>query len=288
MSKFLHHEGCPDCLSNGKDRDQNNLGVWDDGHKWCFSCGYHSIPKKDNNYVRQKLTTDAKEISGISVNLPSDAGRDLALEAVIWIRKYDLTIEDVRLHNFLWSQSRRILVMPVYEKHTRKPLYWQGKHFNEEIAAKMKYQTFGAPGDHIEEVGNREGETIVLVEDKLSAIKVARVNTAMPLYGSNLNLKQAIMLAARYQQCVIWLDRDKLSASIEMKDWLSVYFEHVKIVSTERDPKEYDEQNIQNAILPESERDWKDAIKILNRGANEELIQDEEVVDRYRKWDGGS
>ena len=34
-SKFLHHNPCPQCGS------KDNLGVYDDGHMYCFGCGYY-------------------------------------------------------------------------------------------------------------------------------------------------------------------------------------------------------------------------------------------------------
>ena len=287
---FLKHDVCPQCRENGRDKSGNNLGVWEDGHKWCFSCGYHINPEKGNNYVRRKLTEEVISSAVGVVNLPSDAGHDIALEAIVWIRKYDLTLDEIRSNNFLWSQGRRLLVMPVYHPDTKVLLYWQGKHFNESIASKMKYQTFGNPSNHIEEIGNREGDTIVLVEDKVSAIKVGRVITAMPLYGSSTNLAQVIELSKRYARCILWLDRDKLKHSMDMKDWMSVYFQEVKVVSTEADPKAYDEQSIMNAVGKDEDRPeiWTDAIKLLNRRAKEEILEDDTMEDRYRKWDGRS
>lgn len=38
-SKLLHHEQCPSCSAKGEDREGNNLGVYDDGHKYCFKEG---------------------------------------------------------------------------------------------------------------------------------------------------------------------------------------------------------------------------------------------------------
>jgi twinkle protein len=40
MSVCTHHEPCPQCRGQGRDRKGDNLAVYDDGHKYCFACGY--------------------------------------------------------------------------------------------------------------------------------------------------------------------------------------------------------------------------------------------------------
>lgn len=40
-SKLLHKEQCPECASQGRDTSEDNLGVYDDGHSYCFSCEYY-------------------------------------------------------------------------------------------------------------------------------------------------------------------------------------------------------------------------------------------------------
>ena len=34
-------ERCPACASIGRDRSGDNLAIYDDGGKYCFSCGYY-------------------------------------------------------------------------------------------------------------------------------------------------------------------------------------------------------------------------------------------------------
>ena len=49
MSKVVSRERCPSCALNGRDTGEDNLAVYDDGHKFCYSCKYYS---KDNNKVK--------------------------------------------------------------------------------------------------------------------------------------------------------------------------------------------------------------------------------------------
>lgn len=38
--KVVRREQCPKCAESGRDTSCDNLGVYSDGHSWCFACGY--------------------------------------------------------------------------------------------------------------------------------------------------------------------------------------------------------------------------------------------------------
>ena len=40
-SKYVRKEPCPECGS------KDNLAIYDDGHGYCFGCGYTQQPQKD-------------------------------------------------------------------------------------------------------------------------------------------------------------------------------------------------------------------------------------------------
>lgn len=42
-SKAVGKEQCPECAKHGRDRSHDNLVIYDDGHKYCFSCS-HYVP----------------------------------------------------------------------------------------------------------------------------------------------------------------------------------------------------------------------------------------------------
>lgn len=44
-SKLIRKEQCPECAKLGRDTSQDNLGVFDDGHSYCFSCEYYRSSK---------------------------------------------------------------------------------------------------------------------------------------------------------------------------------------------------------------------------------------------------
>lgn len=46
QSKLVRHEQCPRCREDGRDTKADNLGVYDDGHEYCYACSYYKHPIK--------------------------------------------------------------------------------------------------------------------------------------------------------------------------------------------------------------------------------------------------
>ncbi len=44
-SKLVSRERCPQCAEAGRDISEDNLGIFDDGHSYCFSCEYYYNPQ---------------------------------------------------------------------------------------------------------------------------------------------------------------------------------------------------------------------------------------------------
>lgn len=59
QSKPLRKEPCPECRKNGADKSGDNLVIYDDGHGYCFACGYTYFP--DTKEDTSSLTTDTAE-----------------------------------------------------------------------------------------------------------------------------------------------------------------------------------------------------------------------------------
>src|SRR4051812_2923839 len=85
-SAFMYHRECPKCVEKGQDRGKNNLGVYDDGHTHCFSCGYHTSSdavKHLEAMVNRDVTT--KEPKSKVIALPQDANKTIDAKALNWL-----------------------------------------------------------------------------------------------------------------------------------------------------------------------------------------------------------
>lgn len=236
MSDFVKHEPCPHCGS------RDNLGVYDDGHKFCFGCGY---VEKGNGFHKfnKKEKKDDRTLS-----LPTDCISRLPINPVrLWLDRYQITDDEIYNNKFQWSEDKQMLVMPVYDVYGNLTM-WQGRRFNT-YDKKGKYFTQGNVESVYHILGYTNPKRIIVVEDLISAIKVARVATVMPLFGSNISNERLVELARRFENLVIWLDFDKAAYTTKVKQTARLLFEKVSTILTKRDPKEHSESDIKSLLV---------------------------------------
>ena len=222
MSQFLGHNPCPKCGS------KDNLAEYTNNY-YCFGCGYNKI-KNDLNSLRQRLNNKPiiKEFKMITTI------KDIPQKAMKWLLKYDISSEDAIKYKMEWSPLHKVLVL------IRSRNYWQGRNFSDGA----KYKSQGQKPIIV----YGKGDKIVLVEDVLSAIKVARLRyegyCAIPLLGSTVSTELEQKLTASKKPVTIWLDRDKAKQAIKIKNNLKAKSIAASVVITAADPKEYSKGEI--------------------------------------------
>lgn len=216
---FLRKEPCPRCRELGQDKSGDNLARYTNGSAFCFSCRYLEKP---TNYRPEQ----PKSV----VPAPSDLTLNFKKENLDWLKQYlkDCEIGD----HFRYSPS---LSRHVYQTEG----YWEARSVNPSVKPKClshgskPFILFG------------EGDPIVVVEDVVSAIKVSRVCTALPLFGSHLPGDWMVRLAKlKPSKIVIWLDNDKIFESREYSAKLRSLVPTCYSLSTQKDPKEYGDEDI--------------------------------------------
>lgn len=242
MSEFSHHEACPSCGS------KDNLGVWQDGHKWCFGCGfyipgYKTMSVKD---IEQQLRRqEKKKTANNDIHLPDDFSSSIAKPALDWLMQYGLTEEEIHHNHIGWSHARHALIFAFFDPSGNLLLY-QERNFNPDIVGR-KYFTQGFPDDNFIIYfpnGASSSRRLVLVEDVVSAIKVGRQFPCAPLFGSQVSLDRIRRASDRFEELVLWLDKDKALESLKTKIRASPYFNKVTTIVTDLDPKEYSDHDI--------------------------------------------
>lgn len=244
VSSCIKHEPCPRCRSYGGDRSGNNLAVYPN-NKWCFSCKLYiktgpSIPAQIGSIEKTLINQGVKP-------LPDDAAPPLGAVAWRWLKKYGITDEDVEANNFKWSDDKQWLIYPFYDE-IGDMLAWQARNFNVD-RPKPKYWTAGKIEDVFVFYG--KGDTLILTEDVISAIKVGRSSgiVGMPIFGSNVSLKRIVRLATQFKSVGIWLDMDKSRESVLARSRASQFIPYTFTILTKQDPKEYTDRQITEIIL---------------------------------------
>lgn len=237
-------EPCPRCRGMGRDRAGDNLHRWPDGHAHCFACQHHEWPTGGSVLLQQPLN------KGIS--LPSDATTSIDFTALTWLSKYEISMEEVVKYKMLWSPSRKFLIFPLYasewDKDSGKLMGWQARSFITE--GHKKYYNIGPFNSFffVLNILKGMGDDIVIVEDMLSAIKVARRYTSLPLFGNNLSIERLQKLSDYCLSLTFWLDYDKVDKAMALATQATQLGFETRYIVTKYDPKEYNDTEIDEAL----------------------------------------
>lgn len=242
MSKCIRHERCPRCAGMGRDRNGNNLGVYSDGGTYCFSCGYRSAPT-----LRARLTQEFVKDDKAKTVLPSDFSREVPTAGWKWLLQYGLSYSYWKAHCG-YSEKENRLIFPIGSP-TR---FAAGRNLDPMGASKWKI--YGDKSSYVEVLGEQLSREVVLVEDIVSAHKVASNGTlCIPLFGTaigDLVLKRLITLG---KPVALWLDSDqyihlpKKLARIQTLTGLKA-----RSITTKLDPKECSSVLIKQMLIGEN------------------------------------
>lgn len=237
MSTFVGHEPCPRCGS------RDNLGVWDDGHKYCFGCRFfipspeniEQLKKKAQQLENNKNNDFMLDTSGFTYRIPSNA--------LSWLTKYGISRQEVEHYGICWNTNTDSLVFPIYNSQ-KAIIYCQERYFGSDIHH-AKYVTHGSKTQQLAQILNRNApRTVVLVEDFISAIKVGRVCTSSPLLGSTIDPNAVRWVTERFNKVRVWLDLDKATQALHEASKLALAIPNTRVIITVLDPKEYSTQEI--------------------------------------------
>lgn len=237
----------------------------------CYRCGTSGAlfkgrsPNAARIYISQlrnnRHSIKASVGCDSSVILPRDFiclkyAEKLPPQALAWLFKYELTLNDAETYNIGYSKKLERVVIPIYNSDC-KLIAWQGrdiyyaqnkKLYESGIVKKkpLKYYTeYNSQANDNKKlfykIMQKESKVLVLVEDILSAIKVANKSkySVVALLNSTLYNKLIETLNLHsYEKVYIWLDPDKRIESLQGSlRWnrLGVITKHIW---TNYDPKE--------------------------------------------------
>jgi hypothetical protein len=233
----IRKERCPQCAKLGNDRSGDNLAIYNDGHTYCFRCGYGSR--------RTRIVKPVDEVKQPEqLFLPQDVTTELPYEARKWLNQYDLTRMDISGNNVMWSEQLQRIIFPYFNETGL--LAWQGRYVEKEIQADKKridsspakWYSQGKIHEIIHPIKVRDS-TAVLVEDIISAIKVSRVQGSIPIFGSNISAKHWLRLKHIVDRVWVWLDPDMRSKSVKMAFMGQLLGIRTTCIFSDKDPKEH-------------------------------------------------
>jgi hypothetical protein len=237
MARFVRHESCPRCGS------RDNLGRYDDGSGFCFGCHYTEKPDLFQ-FNPNRSGTDGKNQATLDGRVHSDIPTSVS-ESLRQL--YGITVRQLLGANAWWDADREQLCFP-YRDKDGELVCVQRRNYNPYRASKAKYLNEGETYEVFDLIVGGSSSfprTVVITEDKLSAMKVSNVCDAIPALGTTFQTHKLIELMKRgYQTIVVWLDSDKWREAREISDQCKWVGLSSKTVLTPLDPKEYDNTQI--------------------------------------------
>lgn len=215
----------------------------------CFRCGGRGFIRGVAYYTPPtKPTTNPDASSGVvaaGVYIPADCHsewRGFPAECRRWLTEAGIDSTIVTNNEFKWSDSTECLYIPVWQESKitvgHKLVGYVQRFFNPKSYLTRTNDKANFYGHYVHSATT---DTVVVVEDVLSAIRCAMVHDSLALLGVALK-PEAIskLLTCGYKRAIIFLDGDnpqvKMAARAIAK---RLFFMEVSIIETGRDPKEY-------------------------------------------------
>lgn len=265
MGRFVKHESCSRCGS------RDNLGRYSDGSAFCFGCGHYergSISK----FVKEREHGQSKNEDNygrIRPSLPDDASNIIRGAGKHWLAKYNISALETLKAGWKWSDSWEQLLFPFYDRDN-KLCCLQARNFNPQRASKAKYYNQGEKSEswtiykHTRPSCEREADKsscgdrsflqerprslLILTEDAVSSLVVARTSDAMPLLGTHIAKEKLMALRGFYDQLVVWLDSDKYREARQIADQAKLIGFDARAEFTTLDPKDLSDEEIKEKL----------------------------------------
>lgn len=226
MAKAVKTGPCPKCRERGQDRRGDNLHTYEDGGCHCFSCGYHRNGKFQLTFVNEEKINDYEKAV-----LPRVFTRQVPAEGWKWLLQYGLSYSYWKAHCGYSEEENRLVftVGTPIKFSTGRALTVGDKH---------KWRHWGNVHSYVECLSEELPGPVVLVEDLISAHKVAQVASCICLFGTNVHDMAVKKLQALGRPVVLWLDEDQYQLLPKKIHRLQTLLRHpVTYVKTRQDPK---------------------------------------------------
>jgi hypothetical protein len=178
---------------------------------------------------------------------------ELPQKGVEWAKSYGIEVQELLSCNVLGCSGRLGIPRLAFTFRDQDGQVILAQARNLEAGAKPKYITYGKPNEVLPiyyfRSSERRTDCLVLVEDCLSAIKLARLTDAMPCLASEVSPTKLKRLAGLYGTFLIWLDSDMYPKAQKMAHRLQLLGCKAHAVYTDLDPKCYEMKDIEATLL---------------------------------------
>lgn len=227
---------CFDCLSS------DGLAVYADG-TYCFSC---HIKTTDHKLVSIPKSSTAGELENtVFFNEEGEIiANILPHKACVWLLQYGITQKHLQDFNIFWSGSYNRLVFPYYTPDEDGKISAPDFAWMRDLDGRTpKWLRYGEVSGlyHIHVSTAELGNSVVLVEDVVSGIRITDYMSVLVLGSTNASDELLVNKLKDYENVFIWLDGDEPGkrGAEDIRNRFKLT-KNITIIRTPKDPKEYD------------------------------------------------
>tara|TARA_R100000458_G_scaffold58828_1_gene67760 strand:+ start:22 stop:1743 length:1722 start_codon:yes stop_codon:yes gene_type:complete len=201
MSKVIDRDRCPACATKGEDTKGDNLAVYDDGHKYCYSCKYYESGGTAKE-MPETTTNESNGLKFISGSLQAIGHRKITSETA---RKFD--------YETFESNGKRVEIASFYKdgikiaqklRGQNKTFQWRGQSTNVPLWGQHLWKSKG-------------GKMIVITEGEIDCMTVSQLNgnkwpvVSLPngAAGAARAVKDNLEFLSGYESIILMFDQDE-------------------------------------------------------------------------------
>ena len=212
----------------------------------CFRCGEQEfIPHGPRSAAEilaaRQATQELKEARSIPSRCLGLTEEGVPSEALLWVLRAGLTPERATdEYGFKYDPKTRRVCVPLVGGFLARAVFKDSP----------KYIRAGAMDQTVYELAVGAGTTGIVVEDILSAIKVANAGfSSLAILGTSISAEVSVALG-RYKHLVCWTDADKAgdAAWLKLRKRMSLYDIKLSRIRTAADPKNINTTEIKRLI----------------------------------------
>ena len=250
MSKVTKKEQCPACAKRGQDTGQDNLAVYDDGHKYCFSCQYYEHKKEEQKEM--SMTISNKPLNFIGGEVRPLVNRKINEKTTRLYNYHTQIKDDKRVEISSYYRDGKIVAQKL--RGANKSFQWRGDAHKPTLF-----------GQHLWK--DRGGKRIVITEGEYDCMSVSQLlDNKWPVVslpngaaGAAKSIRDNLEFLSGYEEVILMFDMDEPGREASQQAAEILPPGRCKI-----------------AILP-----YKDANECVLNGSSKEVVQAMWEAQRY-------
>jgi len=202
MSNVIDREQCPVCASRGQDTSRDNLAVYDDGHKYCYSCRYYERGDMSKTVHDEQPQTTSNGLKFLDGNITALNERKISEKTARLYNYQTLTVGEKKVEIASFYRDNKIVAQKL--RGPNKVFQWRGETSNSTLW-----------GQHLWK--SSKGKRLVITEGEIDCMTVNQllggtwpvVSLPNGAAGAERAIRDNLEFVNSYEEVILMFDQDE-------------------------------------------------------------------------------